>query len=61
MSKITPACRAKLHCSIGKNMLNGNTEIPEGRDAVEYALYCLLCAVEELAAAIEEVRDEQGA
>jgi hypothetical protein len=43
--------RAETACKIGKQALNGETEIPEGATALEYAVYNLLCAVEDLARA----------
>jgi hypothetical protein len=43
------AYRCKLNCQAGREVLDGATKIPPGSNRVEYALYNLLHAVEELA------------
>lgn len=43
------AYRAKLNCAVGQKALDGLTDPPDGVSRTEYALYCLLSAVEELA------------
>ena len=41
--------RAQLSCRIGRDALNGEITTPEGTSAVEYAIFNLLHAVEEIA------------
>lgn len=40
--------RLKTSCAIGKNVLNGEVDPPLGVSRLEYAIYNLLCAIEEL-------------
>ena len=47
--------RAKLSCKIGRDALDGKTSYPPGSTRVEYALYNLLHAVEEIASAMPNV------
>lgn len=54
--EITPAYRARLNCQIGRDALEVKP-LPIGVSAVEYALFCLLNAVEELAAVIDGLKD----
>jgi hypothetical protein len=42
------AYRCQLSCKIGRDALEGKTKSPAGVSAMEYALYNLLHAVEEL-------------
>jgi hypothetical protein len=51
--------RAKMSCKIGRQALNGELVTPPGGTDKEYALYCLLSAIEDIANAIEklEARD----
>ena len=44
--------RAKLSCKIGRDALEGKTDPPGGTTAIEYALYNLLHAVEDIATAM---------
>lgn len=46
--------RAGANCRIGKDVLNGVTEKPLDATRVEYALYCLLSAIDDLVAYFEE-------
>ncbi len=48
------AYRAQASCRIGRDALDGKTEIPPGVTRQEYAMFNLLHAVEELAKLIEE-------
>jgi hypothetical protein len=43
--------RIKLNCAIGRDALDGKTDPPAGASRTEYALFCLLHAMEELAQA----------
>ena len=45
--------RAVTCCGIGKKAINGETETPSGSTPLEYALYNLLCAVQDIARAME--------
>ena len=45
--------RAGTCCEIGKKAINGETETPSGSTPLEYALYNLLCAVQDIARAME--------
>jgi len=44
------AYRCKLSCRIGRDVLDGKTATPPGVSRLEYAMFNLLHAVEELAA-----------
>jgi len=46
--------RAKLHCRVGKDAIDLITTIPANATRYEYGLYCLICAVEALAEAMEK-------
>ncbi len=51
--------RVKAHCKIGRDALEGKG-IVQGHDKTEYAFFCLLHAVEEIAEAMrEDDSDEQ--
>lgn len=43
------AYRCALSCRIGRDVLDGNKHTPDGFSRLEYALYNLLHAIEELA------------
>jgi hypothetical protein len=43
------AYRCKVTCQIGRDVLSGKTKTPPGGSPLEYALFNLLHAVEELA------------
>ena len=45
-------CRAILHCKIGRDAIDGKTSLPVGCSATDYALFCLLYAIEEIAEAM---------
>jgi hypothetical protein len=49
--------RAQLSCKIAKDALNGESETTLGVSPTDYALYNLLCAVEEIATALLEDRE----
>jgi hypothetical protein len=49
--------RAQLSCTVGRMALEGDTKIPEGITRLEYAVFNLLHAVEEIAKALE-IKDE---
>jgi hypothetical protein len=42
-------CRARMTCGIGKAVLNRETTAPDGATKMEYAMYHLLSAVEDIA------------
>lgn len=46
--------RAKASCAIGKKALNLEAETPPGSTPLEYAVYCLLSAIEDLAEMIDK-------
>lgn len=46
--------RAGANCRIGKDVLNGVMEKPLEATRVEYALFCLLSAVDDLVEYLEE-------
>ena len=48
--------RCKSSCQIGRGCYDGVYSPPQGHGPTEYAIYCLLRAVEELAIAMEEQR-----
>ena len=52
--KSWPAYRCQLSCKIGRDVLNGKTQPPKGVTGIEYALYNLLHAVEELSHAVTD-------
>jgi len=59
--KITPAYRAQLSCKVGKDVLRGKTGIvPQGVTPVEWALFNLLSAVEDVAEAIDMMGEAKG-
>ena len=44
--------RAQLSCQIGRDVLEGKTTAPDGVRPIEYAMFNLLHAVEEIATAM---------
>lgn len=48
--------RCQSSCQIGRDMLDGKSVTPDGISAVDYAVYCLLIAVEDLSIAIGEMQ-----
>jgi hypothetical protein len=48
------AYRAILNCEIGMDTIGGKTVPPRNVAPSDYALYCLLCAVRDLATAALE-------
>jgi hypothetical protein len=47
------AYRATLYCGMGISVMEGTIKPPEGMSATDYAINCLLHAVEHTAKAIE--------
>lgn len=45
--------RMKLNCQIGRDALEGKTRPLNGCSQIEYAMYCLLHAIEDLGAYLE--------
>lgn len=45
--------RAQLSCKIGRDALEGKTQCPEGVSPIEWAMFNLLHAVEEIATAMK--------
>jgi len=52
--------RAQLSCKIGRDALDGSVQIPDGLRPVEWAMFNLLHAVEEIATAMREEREGKG-
>ena len=50
--------RCKSSCQIGRGCYDGIYPPPQGHGPTEYAIYCLLRAIEELAIALGEVGPE---
>ena len=50
--------RIKLSCQIGKNALDGKVQTDAGISRIDYAVYNLLSAIEDLAAYLER-KEEQ--
>jgi hypothetical protein len=46
--------RTRLVCGMGKDVLNGRTAPPGGVPVIEYAMYALFDAVQELAGLVDE-------
>lgn len=46
--------RAQLSCKIGRDAIDGNARAPAGTTEMEYAMFNLLHAVEEIAKAMGE-------
>jgi hypothetical protein len=44
--------RARMNCQIGGEAITGKMIPPDGVGRVEYALYCLLHSIEDVAAAM---------
>lgn len=51
--------RAKLSCRIGKDALNGTAEVPNEVTSSDWVLYQMLCAIEDIAIAMQEARKER--
>ena len=51
------AYRCQLSCKIGRDVLEGKTKTPAGVSPLEYAVFNLLHAVEELSRHNAEIRD----
>lgn len=51
--------RAVLSCKIGREALDGNVDTPPGVSDIEYALYNLLHAVQEIAEAMKTQEVEE--
>jgi len=49
--------RAQLACSIGREVLSGETSPPENTSKMEYAMFNLLHAVEDIATALQQMTD----
>jgi len=45
--------RVKLQCKIGRDAIEGKMRLPDATSALEYSMFCLLHAVEDIALAIE--------
>jgi hypothetical protein len=43
---------AQLSCKIGRDVLEGKAAAPDGVQPIEWAMFNLLCAVEEIATAM---------
>lgn len=50
--------RAKLNCRCGRDALTGKTGQIDGVLALEYALFCMFHALEEIALAMEESNEK---
>jgi len=48
-----PYYRARLSCKVGKDAIDRGA-CPEGRVPLEYAIYNLLCAIEDIAEGLEK-------
>jgi len=48
--------RARVSCRVGADAIDRGTPV-EGRDPMEYAIYNMLRAVEEIAAGLEKMED----
>jgi len=47
--------RARISCKMGREVLNGDKNVPQGTTDIQFALYCLLEAIDDIAIAIEKV------
>ena len=56
--KETSLYRAKLSCRIGRDALNGKKNIG-GVNPMEYALYNVLCVLEDIAAHLEKLEERE--
>lgn len=52
--------RAIQHARIGRNGLDGRCLTPEGSSRTDWALHCMLNAIEDLAIALGESDNEEG-
>ena len=48
--------RCQSSCQIGRDVLDGKKAPPYGIAAIDYAVYCLLHAVEDLSIAVGEMQ-----
>ena len=48
--------RAKLNCQLGRKALDGQTQPANGYTAIEYALFCILHSLEDVA---EEMKGDK--
>lgn len=46
--------RARLACRVGRDALDGKADLPKGVNNLDYAIYNLLHAVEDIAAEMEK-------
>ena len=53
-TKITPLYRVQLNCKIGRDYLECKIVPPDGIPRIDYALFCMFHAIEDLAKMIEE-------
>lgn len=53
------AIRCSISCQIGRNALDGKKEPPNDISRLEYAIYNLLHAVEDLSKQIQHTKDTQ--
>jgi hypothetical protein len=53
--------RVKLNCQIGKDALNGKEPMMSNVEPLEYAVFCLLNAVEDIAEAMktEDIKNNE--
>lgn len=52
--------RARFTCQIGKDAIDGKVFSPDNTTRTDYAIYNLLCAVEEIARYLERKDAEAG-
>ena len=50
--------RAKLNCQLGRKALDGQTQPANGYTAIEYALFCILHSLEDMAEAMKGDRHD---
>ena len=55
-----PLYRAGLNCKIGRDAIEGKNRPPDGVQPLEYAVFCLLHAVEDLAVGMEQLAGNLG-
>ena len=46
--------RARLSCKIGRDALDGKADLPKGVNHLDYAMYNLLSAIEDIAKDMED-------
>ena len=52
--------RAKIACRIARDSMDGKNEVPNAINPMEYAIYNLLHAIEDIAIALEEIKDQNA-